>query len=91
MDAAGDAMTCVPFSDHAGRVGAPVLEQLRPCTAPTPSRTASAAGQITILLLQEHCAGPAETPVGITREDFLVGRRAMLLSDPADASRPRRA
>jgi len=34
---------------------------------------------------------PPETPAGVSREEFLVGKRVMLLSDPADPSRPKRA
>lgn len=44
----------------------------------------------TSLMLRSAAALAAQTPVGVTRAEFLIGKRVMLLSDPADPARPRR-
>lgn len=46
---------------------------------------------ITTLMLKSDAAVAAETPPLVSREEFLVGKRVMILSDPVDPSRPKRA
>ncbi|WP_404337154.1 hypothetical protein AB2M62_01365 [Sphingomonas sp. MMS12-HWE2-04] len=45
----------------------------------------------TSLMLRSAAAVAAQTPMGVTRAEFLIGKRVMILSDPADPARPRRA
>lgn len=45
----------------------------------------------TSLMVRSAPAVPTQTPPGVTREEFLTGKRVMILSDPADPARPRRA
>lgn len=45
----------------------------------------------TSLMLRSAAAVAAETPAGVTRAEFLVGKRVMILCDPADPAKPRRS
>lgn len=45
----------------------------------------------TSLMLRSAPAAAAQTPAGVTRAEFLTGKRVAILSDPADPARPRRA
>lgn len=61
-------------------------------TAHNPDAAASCIGHgATALMLRSSPAQAAQTPPGVARADFLLGKRVMLLSDPADPARPRRA
>ena len=93
--AASRATSLVPFSIDDDLWVHPFWNSLMVHT-PDPSQTCLAAGQISILL--RGAPGPGATPAdpshpgnAQTVQDFLVGRRAMLRSDPVDASTPNRA
>lgn len=45
----------------------------------------------TSLMLRSAAAVAAQTPAGVTRAEFLTGKRVAILSDPADPARPKRA
>lgn len=45
----------------------------------------------TSLLLRSAAAVAAQTPAGVTRAEFLVGKRVAILSNPADPARPKRS
>lgn len=45
----------------------------------------------TSLMLVSSPAVASQTPVAVTRDEFLIGKRVMILSDPADPAWPRRA
>ena len=63
-----------------------------PAHNPDPGKECLDFGATTLMLKSTaEVLIPPETPGGITREEFLVGKRVMLLSDPADPSRPKRA
>lgn len=88
VHAAGRTLDVVPFSVDANVWVHPFWNSL-PVHSPDPEQLCLPAGQTGILLV----AGvpPAGGTNGLSVTDFLVGRRATLLSDPADPSRPRRA
>jgi hypothetical protein len=88
VHAAGRSLAVVAFSVDAEVWVHPFWNDL-PVHSPDPEQDCLAAGQTSILLAV--AAPPAGALDGLTERDLLVGRRAMLLSDPADASRPRRA
>lgn len=88
VHAAGRALEVVPFSVDADVWVHPFWNSL-PVHSPDPEQDCLAAGQTGILLAAG--APPAGGTNGLSVTDFLVGRRAMLLSDPADAVQPRRA
>ncbi len=84
-----DAMTWIPFSTTAETWLHPRWNEFQ---VHNPDAGQDCLGRgITSLMLNSAPAVAGETPVGIIREEFLVGKRVMILSDPADASRPVRA
>lgn len=92
---AGVSLGVVPFSIDAAVWVHPFWNRLE-VHSPDPEQDCLAAGQTEILLVADM--PPASTPPdpsnpgsGLSPSDFLIGRRMMLLSDPTDASRPRRA
>lgn len=96
VHAAGRSLAVVPFSVDADVWVHPFWNSL-PVHSPDPEQDCLAAGQTEILLAAgTPPAGgtppdPSNPGSGLPLRDFLVGRRVMLVSDPADASRPRRA
>lgn len=86
--AAGRSLDVVGFSIDADVWVHPFWNSLR-VHSPDPEQVCLAAGQSSILLAAD--TAPAAATGGLSMADFLVGRRAMLLSDPADASLGRRA
>jgi hypothetical protein len=87
--AQADAATPVVFSTLADTWVHPFWNAL-PAHNPDPSRDCLGHGA-TSLMLASAPALAAETPAGVTRAEFLVGKRVMILSDPASAAIPRRA
>lgn len=85
--AAGRSLDVVPFSVDAPVWVHPFWNGLR-VHSPDPEQDCLAAGQTDILLV---ATPPGASTNGLTVAGFLGSRRAMLLSDPADASLPRRA
>jgi hypothetical protein len=83
------AETALAFSTVAPLWVHPFWNSL-PAHQPDASATCIGHGA-TALMLRSSPAQAAQTPPGVSRADFLLGKRVMLLSDPADASRPRRA
>jgi hypothetical protein len=84
-----DALTWIPFSTTAETWIHPRWNEF---DVHNPDTEQDCLGRgITGLMLKSAAAVPAETPAGITRDEFLIGKRVMILSDPADASRPVRA
>lgn len=61
-----------------------------PAHNPDPSLDCIGHGA-TSLMLRSAQATANQTPAGVTRAEFLLGKRVMILSDPADPARPRRA
>ncbi|GAA3689062.1 putative baseplate assembly protein [Arthrobacter ginkgonis] len=88
VHAAGRSLAVVPFSVDAPVWVHPFWNSL-PVHSPDPEQDCLPAGQTEILLAAGSPAAGARN--GLSLRDFLIGRRAMVLSDPADASRPRRA
>jgi hypothetical protein len=96
VHAASRSLAVVPFSTDAAVWVHPFWNSL-PVHSPDPEQDCLAAGQTEILLAAgTPPAGgtppdPSNPGSGLSLRDFLVGRRVLLVSDPADASRPRRA
>lgn len=84
-----DAFSAIPYSTTAVRWVHPFWNTL-PAHNPDPEQTCLGHG-ITSLMLKSAIPAANETPGGVTREEFLVGKRVMIVSDPADPAWPRRA
>ncbi|WP_114952493.1 hypothetical protein [Sphingosinicella terrae] len=83
-----DAVSSIPFSTIAG-IWLHPRWNIFPAHNPDPEQDCLGHG-LTSLMLQSAPAVAAETPAGVTREEFLVGKKVFILSDPG-AERPKRA
>jgi hypothetical protein len=84
-----DATIWLPFSTAADAWVHPRWNDL-PAHNPDPDQLCLGHG-VTSLMLRSAPAAAAETPAGVTRQEFLAGKKVMILSDPADPARPKRA
>ena len=83
-----DALSTLPFSTTAATWLHPRWNSFE-VHNPDPEQDCLGHG-VTSLMLKSAPAVVAETPVGVTREEFLVGKKVIILSDPG-ADRPKRA
>lgn len=87
--ARADAVTPVVFSTLADLWVHPFWNAL---AAHNPDSSIDCIGHgATSLMLVSAPAIAAQTPAGVTRSEFLIGKRGMILSDPTSAALPRRA
>lgn len=87
--AQADALTPVVFSTLQSLWVHPFWNAL-PAHNPDPSRDCLGHGAVSVMLRSAPELA-AQTPPGVTRAEFLIGKRVMILSDPASAALPRRA
>ncbi|WP_067465702.1 hypothetical protein [Nocardia amamiensis] len=96
VHAAGRSLAVVPFSIDVPLWVHPFWNSL-PVHSPDPEQDCLAAGLTSILVAtgtppaSSTPPDPSNPGAGLSLPDFLGGRRVMLVSDPADASKGRRA